>query len=67
VSKDKLLILGSAGVLSVVEASPNEFMELFSEQILSDSRCWNGPALADGYFVAMNGEELACFDWVQKP
>jgi outer membrane protein assembly factor BamB len=66
VSKDKLLILGSAGVLSVVEASPNEFKEVFSEQILSDSRCWNGPALASGYFVAMNGEELACFDWAQK-
>ena len=63
VSKDKLLILGNTGVLSIVEATPNQFKEVFSEQLLSDVRCWNGPALASGYLVAMNGEELACFDW----
>jgi len=67
VSEDKLLVLGNTGILSVVEADPNKFRELFSEQTLSNARCWNGPAFADGYFVAMNGEELACFDWVQKP
>ena len=65
VSKNKLLILGNTGVLSIVEATPTEFKEVFSEQILSDSRCWNGPALAGGYFVAMNGEEIACFDWAR--
>jgi len=63
VSEDKLLVLGNTGILSVVEADPNKFKELFSEQTLSNARCWNGPAFADGYFVAMNGEELACFDW----
>ena len=63
VSKDKLLILGNTGVLSIVEATPDQFKEVFSEQLLSDVRCWNGPALASGYLVAMNGEELACFDW----
>ena len=65
VSKDKLLILGNTGVLSIVEATPEYFKEVFSEQLLSDVRCWNGPALASGYLVAMNGEELACFDWAQ--
>ena len=65
VSEDKLLVLGNTGILSVVEADPNKFRELFSEQTLSNSRCWNGPAFADGYFVAMNGEELACFDWAK--
>ena len=63
VSKDKLLILGNTGVLSIVEATPDQFKEVFSEQLLSEVRCWNGPALASGYLVAMNGEELACFDW----
>ncbi|MDG1324532.1 MAG: PQQ-binding-like beta-propeller repeat protein [Opitutales bacterium] len=63
VSKDKLLILGNTGVLSIVEASPNKFKEVFSGQLLSEARCWNGPALAGGYLVAMNGEELSCFDW----
>jgi len=62
VSKDKLLILGNTGVLSIVEATPDQFKEVFSEQLLSDVRCWNGPALVSGYLVAMNGEELACFD-----
>ena len=63
VSKDKLLILGNTGALSIVEATPDQFKEVFSEQLLSEVRCWNGPALASGYLVAMNGEELACFDW----
>ena len=62
VSKDKLLILGNTGVLSIVEATPDQFKEIFSEQLLSNVRCWNGPALASGYLVATNGEELACFD-----
>ena len=65
VSQDKLFILGSSGILSVMEATPNQFKELFSEQLLSDARCWNGPALAGGYLVARNGDELACFDWAQ--
>ena len=65
VSKDKLLVLGNTGILSVVEATPDQFKEVFSEQLLSNLRCWNGPALASGYLVAMNGEELACFDWAQ--
>ena len=65
VSKDKLLILGNTGVLSIVDATPDQFKEVFSEQLLSNVRCWNGPALASGYLVAMNGEELACFDWAK--
>jgi len=63
VSREKLLVLGNTGVLSIVEATPDQFKEVFSEQLLSNVRCWNGPALASGYLVAMNGEELACFDW----
>ena len=45
-SKDKLVILGNSGVLSVVEASPSKFKEVLSQQLLSDVRCWNGPALS---------------------
>ena len=66
VSEDKLIILGNTGVLSVVEVSPNQFTEIFSQQLLSNVRCWNGPAFASGYFVAMNGQELACFDWAKQ-
>ena len=67
IAEDKLVILGNSGVLSVVEANPNQFYELQSEPLLSDVRCWNGPALAGGYFLAMNGQELGCFDWAQSP
>ena len=65
VSDDKLIILGNTGVLSVVEASPGKFTEILSEQLLSNGRCWNGPALVGGYLIAMNGRELACFDWAK--
>ncbi len=58
-----LLILGNTGVLSVVRAEPAQFTEVYSGQLLSDVRCWNGPALAGGYLVAKNGQEIACFDW----
>jgi outer membrane protein assembly factor BamB len=60
---EQLIILGSTGELSVVDASPKNFHEVFSEPLLSDTRCWNGPALVNGYLIARNGEEIACFDW----
>jgi hypothetical protein len=60
-----LLILGTSGVLSVIEANPNEFREISSKQLLSDARCWNGPALVNGYLIARNGEQIACFDWAK--
>ena len=63
---NKLLILGHSGVLSVIEANPNEFREISSKQLLSDARCWNGPALVNGYLIARNGEQIACFDWVNE-
>lgn len=62
----KLLILGHSGVLSVIEANPNEFREISSKQLLSDARCWNGPALVNGYLIARNGEQIACFDWAKQ-
>ena len=64
-SDEFLVILGNTGVLSVVEAKPDEFSEVFSGQLLSDARCWNGPALVGGYLLAMNGREIACFDWAK--
>ena len=39
---DKLVILGSTGVLSVVEANPEKFVETYSGQLLGEARCWNG-------------------------
>ena len=59
----KLLILGHSGVLSVIDATPEEFREISSRQLLSDARCWNGPAFVNGYLLARNGEQIACFDF----
>ena len=61
--KKEMLILGHSGVLSVVEASPDGFREISSRQLLSDTRCWNGPAFINGYLLARNGEQIACFDF----
>ena len=58
-----LLILGHSGVFSVIEASPDDFREISSQQLLSDARCWNGPAFVNGYLLARNGEQIACFDF----
>ena len=60
---EQLIILGNTGVLTVVDANPENFNEVFSSPLLSDARCWNGPALVHGYLIARNGEEIACFDW----
>ena len=59
----KLLILGHSGVLSVIDATPEKFRETFSNQLISDARCWNGPAFVNGYLLARNGEQIACFDF----
>ena len=59
----KLLILGHSGVLSVIDATPEEFREISSRQLLSDARCWNGPAFVNGYLLARNGEQITCFDF----
>ena len=62
---EQLLILGNTGVLTVVDANPENFNEVFSAPLLSNARCWNGPALVNGYLFARNGEEIACFDLVE--
>ena len=59
----KLLILGHSGVLSVIDASPEKFHEVSSRQLLGNARCWNGPAFVNGYLLARNGEQIACFDF----
>ena len=64
-ANDKLLILGSTGTLSIVEADPQTFQEVQSFQLLTSSRCWNGPAMVGGYLFARNGEQIACFDFAE--
>ncbi|MGE4551018.1 MAG: PQQ-binding-like beta-propeller repeat protein, partial [Opitutales bacterium] len=63
---DKILLLGNTGKLTVVEARPDEFREVSSRQLLSEERCWNGPALVGGYLVLRNGTEIACYDYAAR-
>ena len=62
-AKDKLVLLGNTGELAVVQATPDSFEEIYSGQLLSNARCWNGPVLVNGYLFARNGEQIACFEW----
>ena len=64
-AEDKLVLLGNTGELTVVEAKPDSFEEIYSGKLLSNVRCWNGPALVNGYLFARNGEQIACFDWAK--
>ena len=59
VTGDKLVLLGNTGELAVVQATPSVFEEIYSGQLLSTARCWNGPALVNGYIFARNGEQIA--------
>ena len=65
-AEDKLFVLGNTGMLSIVRATPDSFEEIVSHQILSEERCWNGPALVGGYLVVRNGSEIACYDLAKR-
>ena len=64
-AEDKLVLLGNTGELTVVNATPDFFKEIYSGQLLGNARCWNGPALVNGYLFARNGEQIACFNWAK--
>ncbi len=56
-----LIVLGERGKLALVEASPAEFKEISSVQIL-DGICWSSPSLANGKLYLRNQEEMICFN-----
>ncbi len=57
----KLIVLGEQGNLALVEASPSDYRELGTAQILS-GRSWTAPSLADGRLFVRNGEEIVSLD-----
>ena len=58
----KLIVLGEAGKLAIVEASPDGYRELASAQILT-GKCWTVPVLANGRIYARNAAgDLVCVD-----
>ncbi len=46
--RDVLVVLSDRGELSLVEANPNRFEELFTMQVLSGKNNWIPPTFADG-------------------
>ncbi|HIJ70010.1 MAG TPA: PQQ-binding-like beta-propeller repeat protein [Planctomycetes bacterium] len=62
-SDGKLIILTQQGKLIIAEASPKEFEEITSAQILS-GRCWTVPVLANGRIYARSNStgRLICLD-----
>jgi len=58
----KLIILGEKGRLVIAAASPEDYKEFSSAQILS-GKCWTVPVLANGRIYARNAEgKLVCVD-----
>ena len=55
-----LIVLSDKGNLILVEATPSEYVEKASAQVLR-GRCWTVPTLANGHLFVRNQKEMACF------
>lgn len=58
---DKLIVLSDTGVLAMVEAAPEGFVELGSVQAI-EGRSWTAPSYAGGRVYVRNHTEMACFE-----
>jgi outer membrane protein assembly factor BamB len=58
----RLVVLSDRGRLALVEATPQEYRELGSAQVL-EGKCWTAPSLADGRLYLRNEEQLVALDW----
>ena len=57
-----LIVLSERGKLALVNATPEEYRELGSTQVL-EGKCWTAPSLADGRLYVRNEEQLVALDW----
>ena len=57
-----LIVLSDRGKLALVSATPDEYRELGSAQVL-EGKCWTSPSLADGRLYVRNEEQLIALDW----
>ena len=56
-----LIVLGDAGRLALVEATPREYKEKGDVQLLH-GKCWTAPSIAGGKLYVRNHEEMVCLD-----
>ncbi len=61
----KLIVLGEQGKLALVAATPEQYRELTSAQVLA-GRSWTSPSLADGRLYLRNDSTLVCLDLTGK-
>lgn len=59
--QDHLLVLGEAGELALVKATPDAHEEVARIQVFSD-KTWNNPSLVGGLLFARNHREMVCYD-----
>jgi outer membrane protein assembly factor BamB len=60
---DTILVLSETGEMTLVEATPDQYHELASIQVLDDSNVtWNNPAFAPPYLLVRNAQEAACYE-----
>ncbi len=59
-----LFVLGEAGRLALVEATPEAYREKASVQALK-GKCWTAPTLVDGRLFLRNEEEMVCLKVVR--
>ncbi len=57
----RLIVLGEAGNLALVDANPKEFVQTNSAKILKGKN-WTAPTLAGGKLYLRNHEELVCIE-----
>ncbi|MEM9352529.1 MAG: PQQ-binding-like beta-propeller repeat protein [Planctomycetota bacterium] len=56
-----LLVIGEAGELVLLEATPKKHTEICQIQAL-EGKTWNHPVVADSKLFLRNGEEAVCYD-----
>jgi len=60
-----LVVLGDAGQLALVEASPKGYKEIAQKDVL-DGKCWSTPAIANGRVYVRSTKEGKCLDLTTK-
>jgi outer membrane protein assembly factor BamB len=58
---DKIVALGDAGQLVLIQPSPDKYNELARFQALT-GKCWSTPSIADGRIYVRSAKEGACFE-----
>ena len=56
-----LLVLGDAGQLAVVKATPERYTEIARARVLS-GKCWSTPTVSNGRIYARSTKEGVCLD-----